>query len=137
MNWGLTLTGDQVTLEETVAVARRAEEANFDSIWVTELWRDAFVPLTAMAMATERIRLGSAVALTMARSPVLMELAAAGVDELSKGRLVLGIGAGPRAFNESWHSVPLELCRVFFPGCSASRRGGLAMDLTQLTKFVS
>jgi alkanesulfonate monooxygenase SsuD/methylene tetrahydromethanopterin reductase-like flavin-dependent oxidoreductase (luciferase family) len=102
----MILTGDQVTLEETVAFARRAEEANFDSVWVTELWRDAFVPLSAIAVATERIRLGSAVALTMARSPVLMELAAAGVDELSKGRLVLGIGAGPRVWNENWHSVP-------------------------------
>ena len=106
MKFGLVLTGDQVSLDETVAFARRAERANFDSIWVTELWRDAFVPLAAIAAATDRIRLGTGVALTMARSPVLMELAAAGVDELSKGRLVLGIGAGPRAWNEQWHSVP-------------------------------
>lgn len=106
MQLGLTLTGNLISLDETVDFARRAEEANFDSIWVTELWRDAFVPLTAMAVQTERIRLGSAVALTMARSPVLMELAAAGVDEISRGRMTLGIGAGPRSWNENHHSVP-------------------------------
>ena len=47
---GLVLTGDQVDFGDTLDFARRAEEANFDSLWVTELWRDAFVPLTAIAM---------------------------------------------------------------------------------------
>lgn len=105
MRLGFTLTGDQITMAEMVHFARRAEEAGFDSVWVTELWREAFVSLTAIAMQTERIRIGTAIALALARSPVLMELAAASVDEIAKGRLVLGIGPGPRDWNENWHGV--------------------------------
>ena len=105
MKIGLTLTGDQITLSETIRFAREAEDAGFDSVWVTELWRDAFVPLTAIAMETKRVRIGTAIALVMARSPALMELHASSVDELSGGRLVLGIGPGPKAWNENWHGV--------------------------------
>ena len=105
MKIGLGLTGDQLSLEETLRFAEQAEANGFDSIWVPEAWRDAFVPLTAIAMRTERIRIGTAIALAMARSPVLMEKAAGSLDELSRGRLVLGIGPGPKAWNENWHGV--------------------------------
>ena len=105
MKIGLSLSGDQVTLEETLQFARQAEANGFDSIWVPEAWRDAFVPLTAIALQTSRVRIGTAIALAMARSPVIMEKAAASLDELSQGRLVLGIGPGPKAWNENWHGV--------------------------------
>ena len=105
MQIGLSLNGDQVTLEETLQFARQAEAKGFASIWVPEAWRDAFVPLTAIALQTSRIRIGTAIALAMARSPVLMEKAAASLDELSHGRLTLGIGPGPKAWNENWHGV--------------------------------
>ena len=105
MRLGLTLTGDQLTMADMVRFACQAEEAGFDSVWVTEAWREAFVPLTAIAMQTNRVRIGTAIALTMARSPVLMELAATAVDEIAQGRLILGIGPGPRAWNENWHAV--------------------------------
>ena len=96
MQIGLSLNGDQVTLEETLQFARQAEAQGFASVWVPEAWRDAFVPLTAIALQTSRIRIGTAIALAMARSPVLMEKAAASLDELSHGRLTLGIGPGPK-----------------------------------------
>ncbi len=105
MRLGLTLTGDQLTMADIVRFACQAEEAGFDSVWVTEAWREAFVPLTAIAMQTNRVRIGTAIALTMARSPVLMELAATAVDEIAQGRLILGIGPGPKAWNENWHAV--------------------------------
>ena len=105
MRLGLTLTGDQLTMTDIVRFASQAEEAKFDSVWVTEAWREAFVPLTAIAMQTNRVRIGTAIALTMARSPVLMELAATAVDEIAQGRLILGIGPGPKAWNENWHAV--------------------------------
>ena len=105
MRLGLTLTGDQLAMADIVRFAGRAEEAGFDSIWVTEAWREAFVSLTAIAMQTNRVRIGTAIALTMARSPVLMELAATAVDEIAQGRLILGIGPGPKAWNENWHAV--------------------------------
>ena len=50
MRLGLTLTGDQVTMADMVHFARQAEEAGFDSVWVAEAWREAFVPLTAIAL---------------------------------------------------------------------------------------
>ncbi len=105
MQIGLSLNGDQVTLEETLQFARQAEAQGFASIWVPEAWRDAFVPLTAIALQTSRVRIGTAIALALARSPVLMEKAAASLDELSHGRLTLGIGPGPKAWNENWHNV--------------------------------
>jgi probable F420-dependent oxidoreductase len=105
MQIGLSLNGDQVTLEETLQFARQAEAQGFASIWVPEAWRDAFVPLTAIALQTSRVRIGTAIALALARSPVLMEKAAASLDELSHGRLTLGIGPGPKAWNENWHGV--------------------------------
>ena len=52
MRLGLTLTGDQLTMEDIVRFACQAEGAGFDSVWVTEAWREAFVPLTAIAMQT-------------------------------------------------------------------------------------
>jgi probable F420-dependent oxidoreductase len=105
MQIGLSLNGDQVTLEETLQFARQAEAQGFASIWVPEAWRDAFVPLTAIALQTSRVRIGTAIALALARSPVLMEKAAASLDELSHGRLTLGIGPGPKSWNENWHNV--------------------------------
>ena len=53
MKIGLSLSGDQVTLEETLQFARQAEANGFDSIWVPEAWRDAFVPLTAIALQNQ------------------------------------------------------------------------------------
>ena len=113
MRLGITLTGDQLTMTETIRFACQAEEAGFDSVWVTEAWREAFVPLTAIAMQTSRVRLGTAIALTHARSPVLMEKAAAALDELSEGRLILGIGPGPKAWNENWHNVTFHPPAVY------------------------
>ncbi len=71
MRLGLTLTGDQLTMADIVRFACQAEEASFDSVWVTEAWREAFVPLTAIAMQTERVRIGTAIALTMRAAPFL------------------------------------------------------------------
>jgi probable F420-dependent oxidoreductase len=91
---------------EYVAMARAAEEVGFDSIWVGDhlLYRgdgrpergpwDAWTLLAGLAGATERVALGPLVACTAFRRPGLLARAAAAVDELSGGRLVLGLGAG-------------------------------------------
>jgi probable F420-dependent oxidoreductase len=91
---------------EYVAMARAAEEVGFDSIWVGDhlLYRgdgrpergpwDAWTLLAGLAGVTERVALGPLVACTAFRRPGLLARAAAAVDELSGGRLVLGLGAG-------------------------------------------
>ncbi|HJU96578.1 MAG TPA: LLM class flavin-dependent oxidoreductase [Jiangellaceae bacterium] len=91
---------------EYLSMARAAEEVGFDSVWVGDhlLYRgngreergpwDAWSVLAAMAAATERIRLGPLVACTAFSSPGLLARKAAAVQEISRGRLVLGLGAG-------------------------------------------
>jgi probable F420-dependent oxidoreductase len=91
---------------EYLSMARAAEEVGFDSVWVGDhlLYRgdgreergpwDAWSVLAATAAATERIRLGPLVACTAFSSPGLLARKAAAVQEISRGRLVLGLGAG-------------------------------------------
>jgi len=91
---------------EYAAMAAAAEEAGFDSIWVGDhlLYRgdgrpergpwDAWTLLAALAAATSRVRLGPLVACTGYRPPGMLARAAAAVQEVSGGRLVLGLGAG-------------------------------------------
>jgi probable F420-dependent oxidoreductase len=91
---------------EYVAMARAAEEVGFDSIWLGDhvLYRgdgrtergpwDAWTLLAGLATVTERVSLGPLVACTAFHRAGLLARTAAAVDELSGGRLVLGLGAG-------------------------------------------
>ena len=87
-------------------MARAAEEAGFDSVWLGDhlLYRgdgrpergpwDVWTQLAALAAVTERVGLGPLVACTAFHPPGILARMAASVDEVSGGRLVLGIGAG-------------------------------------------
>jgi alkanesulfonate monooxygenase SsuD/methylene tetrahydromethanopterin reductase-like flavin-dependent oxidoreductase (luciferase family) len=90
-----------------------ADKAGASSIWTAEGWRDAFVPLGAMAGATKRVRLGTGIA-QMARPPVLTALSASSMAEYSGGRFVLGVGTAPRDWNKNWHGidVPRPVARI-------------------------
>src|ERR671915_681448 len=96
----------RVPWPEYRAMARAAEEVGFDSIWVGDhlLYRDegqpergpweAWTLLTALAASTVEVRLGPLVACTAFHVPAVLAKAAATLDEVSGGRLVLGLGAG-------------------------------------------
>ena len=96
----------EVAFGEYLAIARAAEEGGFDSIWMGDhlLYRDrrgiergpleAWTLLSALAAATERVRLGPLVACTAFHPPGLIAKMAATIGEVSGGRFVLGIGAG-------------------------------------------
>lgn len=94
------------TADEYLAVARQAEAAGFHSVWSSELHRTAFVPLAGIAARTSRIKLGTGVALAFVRSPLIAALSALDLDELSGGRLLLGLGSGVQRLNEDWHNTP-------------------------------
>jgi probable F420-dependent oxidoreductase len=91
---------------EYAAMARAAEEIGFDSVWVGDhlLYRgdgrpergpwDCWTLLAGIAAVTERVSLGPLVACTAFRPAGILARTAAAVDELSGGRLVLGIGSG-------------------------------------------
>ena len=95
----------EVRWAEYAAMARAAEETGFDSVWLGDhlLYRDArgergpwdvWTQLAALAAVTERVELGPLVACTAFHAPAMLARLAASVDEISGGRLVVGLGAG-------------------------------------------
>ena len=93
---------------EVATFARAAEEAGIARLWAAELHRSSTIPLAIAAGATERIGLATGIALAFTRSPMVMALEALDLDELSGGRMVLGLGAGVRRLNATWHAAPYE-----------------------------
>lgn len=93
---------------ETLALVRDAEAAGCNEVWVPETWGfDAPSLMGAIAATTSRIDIG-AVLPVYSRSPALIAQTAAGVDALSGGRAVLGLGtSGPQVI-EGWHGVPFD-----------------------------
>jgi len=90
------------SVRRVAELGAQCEELGFDSYWVADQrWmRDVWVSLSAAALATSRIRLGTRVTDPYVRHPALTAVAIASLDELSGGRAVLGIGAGGSGFRE-------------------------------------
>src|SRR3954451_1609951 len=101
-------------------MARAAERAGFDSLWVGDhlLYRgdgreergpwDAWTVLAALAVETERATIGPLVACTAFSSAGLLARRAAAVHEVSGGRLVLGLGAGWNATEFEAFGLPFD-----------------------------
>ena len=81
---------------EMVRLAVRAESAGYESVWMAEtrMTRDGFVPLAAMASATERVKLGTGIVNVYTRGAALLALSFATLEELAPGRAIVGLGAG-------------------------------------------
>ena len=94
---------------EVVEAGRLAEAAGFASVWTTEFTdRSATIPLAALAGATSRVTLGSAIAYAFGRTPLVLAAEARDLDSLSNGRLILGLGTGTRRMQRDWHGLDGE-----------------------------
>ncbi len=97
--WGLGLSS-----EEQLAIVQEAERLGYDSAWAAEAYgSDAATVLAWLAGQTTRIRLGSAIFQMPARSPAMTAMTAATIDQLSGGRMILGIGSSGPQVAEGWH----------------------------------
>lgn len=80
----LTTAGEQ---------AKEAEDFGYDGIWVPETSRDPFLPLVLATEHTERIEIGTSIAVAFARSPMTLANTAYDLTQYSKGRFILGLGS--------------------------------------------
>jgi F420-dependent oxidoreductase-like protein len=97
--WGLGMTaGEQLEL------VLEAERLGYDSVWTAEAYgSDAATILAWLAQATSRIKLGSAIFQMPGRSAAMTAMTAATIDQLSAGRMLLGIGSSGPQVAEGWH----------------------------------
>lgn len=81
---------------EMVRLSALAEQAGYESVWMAEtrMTRDGFVPLAAIASATERIKVGTGIVNVYTRGAALLALSFATLEELAPGRTIVGLGAG-------------------------------------------
>lgn len=93
-------------MADTIEISAAADAAGFDAAWTSEFNdRSAIVALAAMAQHTKTARVGSAIAYAVGRSPLILANEARGIDDLSDGRLVLGLGTGTKGMQIGWHGA--------------------------------
>jgi probable F420-dependent oxidoreductase len=88
--------------------ARAAESLGFDGLWTSETKHDAFLPLAIAAGATEKIDLGTSIAVAFSRSPMEVAQTAWDLQNLSDGRFILGLGTQVKAHVKRRFSMPWD-----------------------------
>jgi F420-dependent oxidoreductase-like protein len=89
--------------------AQLAEDLGYDSIWIPEAWAyEQFQLLAEIAVHTKRIKLATGIANVFSRSPGVLAMSAATLDEISEGRCILGLGTSGKAVVENFHGVPYK-----------------------------
>jgi len=114
---GVQIVHEAMAYEEILQIAKRCEQLGFDCVWIgdhfwwtspTKPMLECWTLLTALASKTEKIRVGSLVLNNLLRNPALVASMANSLNEISKGRLNLGVGAG-------WHKKEAEMYNFEFP----------------------
>jgi probable F420-dependent oxidoreductase len=104
---GVTPPVEVAGFPAAVDICVRAEELGYTDVWSAEVGAvDAFSPLAALAVRTSTVRLGTALVPVFTRPAALIAMSAAGIQNLSGGRFVLGIGASSPAIVGGWMGVP-------------------------------
>ncbi|MCA8927478.1 MAG: LLM class flavin-dependent oxidoreductase [Alphaproteobacteria bacterium] len=125
---GIAVSGGP-NASEIVRLSRLAEDLGYTSAWVAEgHGGDQFAVLGAVATATERLQLGTAITSVFVRTAPTIAMAAATVDQLSGGRFILGVGSSHRVQVEPEHGVayakPITRVRDTVAVCRALLRDG-------------
>lgn len=90
-----------------VRASQVADDLGFASVWIPEAWAyEQFQLLTEVALATKRLKLATGIANVFSRSPGLLAMSAATLDEISEGRAILGLGTSGKLVIENFHGVP-------------------------------
>src|SRR5829696_7876350 len=142
------------------AYAKKLEDSGVDYLWCGEAYTsDAVSAMGFLAAVTERAQIGSSILPIYSRTPTLIAMTAVGLDKLSGGRFVLGLGASGPQVIEGFHGVPydrplgrtreiVDICRrvwkrevithdgVYEIPLPADRGTGLGKPLKMLTKPV-
>jgi probable F420-dependent oxidoreductase len=95
-------------LREMAAVARAADELGFDGLWTFETAHEAFLPLVLAAEHSQRLTLGTSIAVAFARSPAILAHISWDLARFSKGRFILGLGTQVKGHNERRFGVKWE-----------------------------
>ena len=97
-------SGSRVSLD--MALIREADRLGYHVVWTAEAYgSDAVTPLAFIAGQTERIHLGSGIMQMPARTPAMTAMTATTLDQLSGGRMLLGLGVSGPQVVEGWHGV--------------------------------
>lgn len=115
---GVGFTGNPEQNRETIARIKVAEEVGVEAVFTAETWgRDQFSLLTQAALETSRIKLGTGIAPVFGRSPAVLAMTFATLDELSGGRMIIGLGTSGARVIEHWHgekfSKPIQRTREY------------------------
>jgi len=95
--------------QESAKEIERLEQAGLDLVWVAEAWGfDAPSLMGYLAARTKRVKIASGILPIYSRTPALLAMTAAGVDALSGGRAMLGLGASGPQVIEGWHGVEYD-----------------------------
>jgi F420-dependent oxidoreductase-like protein len=107
MRLGLVLGYWMGAYSDPIDLVLEAERMGFDSVWTAEAYgSDVFSPLCWIGARTSRIKLGTAVMQISARTPACVAMTSATLDQLSGGRLILGIGVSGPQVVEGWYGQP-------------------------------
>jgi probable F420-dependent oxidoreductase len=93
-------------IDDVPATARDLEARGYAGLWSSEADHDPFLPLVAAGLATERLQVGTAIAVAFARSPMTVAMTAHDLQRYTRGRFLLGLGSQVRAHVERRFSMP-------------------------------
>lgn len=97
------------SLDEAATRVKFAEDLGYEAAFATQIaQRDGLMTLAAYAAKTERIKLGTGVVPAFPRHPIAMATEAATLDELSGGRLILGLGTSHAPTMQGWYGFPFD-----------------------------